>query len=287
MEYREGICGDIDGHYNPYSVDTGSDSYSMYCNQDNITSCEVGDLSGKHGRLNVSGTTGPYNEYSFLYHDNFLNLTDTNAIVNRSIAIHSLDGPVQGCAPLVEVERIMVSSDDGFFRSSQMSRYSRTNIYSHMMYDNSDYRIFSSAIAPNQLCSDEFKAGHSRVYNPHEAPSPDGTDPTPDRYSVGNLTSKHENIAAGGYVDELPIHGIETISGHSLGLSYATSDSSMTYTCRTLRPSYPEWASVKMAKATFSGTVTGAIYFVSVYERNECVYNETSVFTNELSLILS
>lgn len=237
----------------------------MYCNSDNITACEVGDLSGKHGKLTIAADTEDYSEYSIFFHDEFLNLTGVNAVINRSIAIHSNEGttPVQGCAPLVTVEKLSISTMDGFFKSSQTSRFDRTNIRSHMMYDTSDYRIFSSAIAPNQLCRDAFTAGRSTVYNPHAAPQMDGTDVTPDRYSVGNLTFKHMNIASGGYFDELPIHGIETIADHSLGVSYTDGDS-MVYTCRTLRPYYPDSANVKMARVIFNGTVGGAIYFVSL-----------------------
>ena len=261
--HRKGNCMGIEGHYNPFNVNT-SGNYKMYCNPENIISCEVGDLSGKHGTLTIASDTAEYSKYSFLYHDDFLNLTGTNSVIDRSIAIHSIaeSTPVQGCAPLVAVERLSLSSTDGYFKTSQTSRFDRTKIESHRMYNTPNYRIFSSAIAPNQLCRYAFAAGHSTVYNPHKAPLMDRTDVTPDRYSVGNLSAKHMNIPSGGYFDELPIHGIETIASRSLGLSSGAPDS-MTYTCRTLKPDYPDGANVKMARATFNGTVVGAIYFVS------------------------
>ena len=107
LEYREGMCDNIGGHFNPLDADISSQSYTDYCNPDNITNCEVGDLSGKHGRLDVPINPLPYNDYAFLFHDDFLNLTGTNAVFNRSIAIHSLAGPVEGCAPLYTVETLL------------------------------------------------------------------------------------------------------------------------------------------------------------------------------------
>ena len=263
-QYREGICSTIGGHFNPFNANISDPSYNTNCGVDNITNCEVGDLSNKLGRITVSSKPLDYSQYSFLFHDSFLNLTGTNSIDNRSIAIHSLEGPVQGCAPLIEVETLSVATFDNFFHASQNSRFGLTHTEPHRAYSNPDYRIFAAAVAPNQLCKAAFEAGHSVVYNPHKAPTLDGTDNTPDQYSVGNLSAKHGNIASGGYFNELPIHGIETIAGHSLGLSYSLTDSRSTmYTCRTLRPEYADMANVKMAKATFNASVVGAVYFVS------------------------
>ena len=258
LQYREGYCNGIEGHFNPNMVDTSDPSYN-YCNEQNIKNCEVGDLSNKHGQINVADNPLNYSEYSFLYHDSFLNLTGTNAVINRSIAIHSLAGPVQGCAPLIKVEHLAVADINEQFSASHSSRFDRTDIKTN--YNTSGISVFAHAIAPNQLCQATFSAGRSQIYNPHEAPSLDGSDNTPDRYPVGDFGRKY-NFSTMDSVYEFPIHGLETIAGHSLGFLSSTSREKQ-FICSSLWPSYPAGSNVKMAKATFNNTVTGGIYFVS------------------------
>lgn len=149
------------------------------------------------------------------------------------------------------------------FTASQSSRFASTLVTTG--HSPSGLRIFSSAIAPNSLCKNEFSAGRSRIYNPHSAPPLDGSDGTPDRYPVGNFSIKYRSFSeSGSRVTELPMHGYETISGHSLGCM-SMDASGVTYSCSSLWPQYPSGSNVKMAKATFNGTVTGAIYFVSYF----------------------
>lgn len=265
MRYREGNCSDVGGHFNPYSVNTSAPSYA-YCGPTNLTKCEVGDLSGKHGKITISENPSPYNQYGFLYHDSFLNLTGMNAVMGRSIAIHSNVGatPVMACAPLVEVETLTVTTLSDMFSASQSSSYSLTSVST--TYNAEELTIFDSAIAPNQFCGVTFSAGRARIYNPHSAPSLDGSDDTPDRYPVGQISTKY-NFSSETRVSELPIHGIETIAGHSLGQTIQYSLSSTQFLCASLWPSYPgvESSNIKMAKATFNNVVSGAIYFVSGY----------------------
>ena len=265
MRYREGNCSDVGGHFNPYSVNISAPSY-VYCGPTNLTECEVGDLSGKHGKITISDNPSPYNQYGFLYHDSFLNLTGMNTVMGRSIALHSNVGatPVMACAPLIEVETLTVTTLSEMFSASQSSRYSPTSV--NTAYNAEDLTIFDSAIAPNQFCQATFSAGRARIYNPHSAPSLDGSDNTPDHYPVGQISTKY-NFSSETQVSELPIHGIETIAGHSLGQRIQSSPSRTQFLCATLWPSYPgvENSNIKMAKATFNNTVDGAIYFVSGY----------------------
>lgn len=235
-----------------------------------ITNCEVGDMSNKHAKINIPIATDMYNSDSFFFQDDFLNLTGVNAVIDRSLAIHSVatGTPVQGCAPLIAVEKLYISTTDNYFQASQNSKFDRTKITpagsnKKIDFSKSKYSVFNSVLAPNQICQEAFRAGSSALYNPRDIPSLDGTDNTPDRSMVGNLTGKHSNIADGGYFDEVPIKGMETIAGRSLGISYTDDDGSIVYTCSTLKPNYPSGSTVKMAKATFNTTMEGAFYFVS------------------------
>lgn len=59
-EYRVGMCdttGNLQGHYDPF-MNGPSSGPNYFCDPDtNITGCEVGDLTGKHARIDVGGTT--------------------------------------------------------------------------------------------------------------------------------------------------------------------------------------------------------------------------------------
>ena len=238
MRYREAVC------------DVG-DIFAVGSNR-------VGDLSSRHGNLIVADKPDNYSDNAFFFHDSHLNLTD---VMGRSVMVHRPDGSPLACAPLVKVEYLVVSVSSKRFSAPQSSRFGYTSV--NTSYNASGIVIFNSAIAPNQLCQKAFSAGQSKIYNPHGVPSLDGSDDTPDRYSVGDLKRKYNFTASDqNRVSELPIKGTETIAGHSMG--YSKQNSSGThYTCSTLWPRYPTGASMKMAKAKFNNTVKGAIYFVS------------------------
>lgn len=213
----------------------------------------MGDLSGKHGTLTMPINPLDYSDYGFLFHDSFLNLTGINAVFNRSIAIHSLEGPVQGCAPLYTIETLSVSDTDGTFVASHPSSFSPTDVETTL--PNEDLTVIGTAIAPNGHCLAALTS--DTVYNPHAEPPLDGVADTPDRHPVGALGLKY-NFTAGDSVPELPINGIDTIAGLILG-----SVNGSTYTCSSLWPNYPREVGTLMAKATFDNVVSGAIYFVS------------------------
>ena len=55
-EYRVGDCSVIGPHYDPTVMGpTDSQGYSVNCTADTPTECEVGDLTGKHDTVHVSG----------------------------------------------------------------------------------------------------------------------------------------------------------------------------------------------------------------------------------------
>jgi Cu/Zn superoxide dismutase len=274
--YRAGNCTGVSGHFNPFDVNITTNEYMMNCGPDNLQACEVGDLSGKHGRMTISDKPAPYNQYSFLFHDDFLNLTGVNAVINRSIAIHAITTgtPVMACAPLVQVETLTLSTHNQRFSASQSSRFGPTSVKTN--YNSSNLTIFDSVISPNQLCQVTFSNRDARAYNPHDAPNLDGTDNTPDHYPVGDFGKKRYNFSQS--VSELPIQGSETIAGHTLGYTTREGDKTQ-YTCSSLWPSYPPGSNVKMAKATFNNVVSGAIYFI---QRNigNGVYGKTYIFVD-------
>ena len=77
-------CGSTGGHHDPTGrLAAFGGLYSQYCNQNNRSACEEGDLSGKFGRL-VNG--------SFMYTDDNLSTNGRYGILYRSVVIHRVDG---------------------------------------------------------------------------------------------------------------------------------------------------------------------------------------------------
>ncbi|KAG0236249.1 hypothetical protein BGW41_000510 [Actinomortierella wolfii] len=75
-------CMATGGHLNPTNV-----NYTIAkCNPSDLTSCEVGDLAGKHGNLQGTedGKIGP-----ITYTDTQISFEGDNSIVGRSVVIHN------------------------------------------------------------------------------------------------------------------------------------------------------------------------------------------------------
>ena len=261
-EYREGTCMGVGDHFNPYNLNRSSPEYKNTCGPDNIEACEIGDLSNKHDKINIPVIPEPLAMDSFFYTDNFLNLTGVNGVKDRSIAIHEAGGgsPILACAPLIEVEDLMVSERLGEFSVWASSRYSNTGAKSSL--ETSQLTLLDSAISPNQLCNIVLTSARVPVYNPHSPPDPDGEDDTPDQHPIGSISAK-ASFQTSGVIPEFPIHGIDTVAGRSLAYTTGSSESAQ-YTCSALMPQFPAGAQVMMAKASFSRSLSGAIYFVRI-----------------------
>lgn len=83
-------CGSqhIGGHYDPENRASDPD-YAQLC-MNNASLCEVGDFSGRHGRLR-----GNQSVYTFT--DNTLNLYGPYSIIGRSLLIHRTNGFRYAC----------------------------------------------------------------------------------------------------------------------------------------------------------------------------------------------
>lgn len=86
-------CTATGGHLDPANVGPAP------CNPKNLTSCQVGDLSGKHG--NFVATDSAEGALPVIqYVDTQLAFTGTDAITGRSVVIHN-NGTRIGCANII------------------------------------------------------------------------------------------------------------------------------------------------------------------------------------------
>ncbi|KAF8933228.1 superoxide dismutase [Dissophora ornata] len=88
-------CTATGGHLDPAALGT----VSYKCDPSNVTTCQAGDLSGKHGNL-VAENDNPGNLPTIQYVDTQLSYTGTGAMVGRSVVIHN-NGTRIACADLV------------------------------------------------------------------------------------------------------------------------------------------------------------------------------------------
>ncbi|KAF9932442.1 hypothetical protein BGZ65_004470 [Modicella reniformis] len=79
----DGDCMATGGHLDPTNVGAPP------CNPKNLTSCQIGDLSGKHGNLtaDVKSLSGAIATISYI--DTQLSFTGEGAITGRSVVIHN------------------------------------------------------------------------------------------------------------------------------------------------------------------------------------------------------
>lgn len=101
-------------HFNPYGADPNCDS------QDDLSLCQVGDLSGKHGPINATC-------FATTYVDPFLSLNDSvNGIVGKSVVFHYGDLTKFACAT------IQLADDE------QMERFNALNSTDKNQHDDID-----------------------------------------------------------------------------------------------------------------------------------------------------
>ena len=97
-------CLATGGHLNPFGVNY---TLSGLCNSSNPASCEVGDLSGKHGYLtNLISITTQYADSGITLFDG-----DTTSIIGRAIVIHFANSTSRWvCADILTVNVSVIAS---------------------------------------------------------------------------------------------------------------------------------------------------------------------------------
>ncbi|KAB7494606.1 hypothetical protein Anas_08737 [Armadillidium nasatum] len=85
-------CVSAGPHYNPYKISTSQKVYRS-CGTDNTERCEVGDMSGRHGTLNVAGSFKTASKTRKVLTDKNLPLSGPFAILSHSFVIEDRNAP--------------------------------------------------------------------------------------------------------------------------------------------------------------------------------------------------
>ena len=86
----------VGGHYDPLNaIGTLGNQYQNYCNQNNQSACEIGDLAGKLGNIPATG------QLSRVDSTGMLTLFGRFGIIGRSVKIHGVNSlPEDSCATI-------------------------------------------------------------------------------------------------------------------------------------------------------------------------------------------
>ena len=279
----------VGDHYDPLGA-INSPTYSTDCNTNNFTSCEIGDLSGKFGGLNISRL--PISNLS----DPTLSLYGHYSIMGRSVVIHYQNDSRFVCANILSASSSQISN----ILEIQVAHFRQSTIFGNIYL--TEYGFNSTVVSVN-LTSPNSTQGHN--WHVHEKPVT-GTDcatagghydplglsmlsnyssmcnpMTPYRCEIGDLSGKGEQIsfisgrARLQYTDvQLPI--VPDLNGYSVRdrsiVIHAQNGGGTRLDCANLTRLRP-----REVIATFTGLegIYGHIKFVqnSPYELTEVAVN--------------
>lgn len=284
MLASKGRCSSVGGHYNPYNVSLVGD-YPSACDPLNQLRCELGDLVGKHGPIDIRSATGGTQKYFFS--DMHLPLSGPQSILGKSIVLHDANfgGGRLSCANVYEKQMrtaavaswtsadptASVSGNIEFSQDCTDTLAGISNIKVELAGLNGlagGYHVHlfptsGALIDQSQRCKDEDVGGH---LNPFAAPYPRLVPGTQDQYEIGDLSGKHSFLTGSTYSTDvldmnLPMEGPLSIVGRSIVIHKADAAASR-WVCGTIEETTPG-ATKLMAKAVFNGEnngIHGTIY---------------------------
>ncbi|RKP26585.1 superoxide dismutase, partial [Syncephalis pseudoplumigaleata] len=86
----DGNCTATGGHLDPHGRN------GTTCTSTTLDQCEVGDLSGKFGKIEVRDK-GARAALPFIFEDPTLPMSGENSIIGRSVVVHAPNGTRIGC----------------------------------------------------------------------------------------------------------------------------------------------------------------------------------------------
>jgi len=226
------------GHYNP--------NFATTCVSSDFSTCEVGDLSGKHGRLGIGATTDTTSwtdsQASILY-DSAPGSRGSMWIVGRSIVIHKDDASRWSCATIGEAGTGVSVDFTGDEVPGSIELFQPNSGYEEFNYAFTTSSHYHTAIT---VSLSGLEASPGNKWHVHVDPVPTfgecgstgghydpltaSTSPVRGAYEIGDLSGKHGylNGASGnfsgtpastqGYVldYELPLEGNYSVVGRSI-----------------------------------------------------------------------
>lgn len=277
-------CMSVTGHYNPYVVDLAGD-YSTMCNPANHFRCELGDLSGKHGKIDIRTVDGKTQKYFFS--DMQLPLSGPQSVVGKSIVIHEANSGASrlSCADIMLTETRVVrvskwsaaidgSTPTGSVTISESALDFLTGMtkievnLSNLDSNVAAYHVHEFPTSPTtpeaDVCQASDVGGH---LNPFKASYPGPASASQDQYEIGDLSGKFDMMTGGAYSTSrldmtLPLQGPYSIVGRSIVLHRSTAGAPR-WACGNIEDVTPGSTLIE-ARAEFAGDITGYVHMVSL-----------------------
>jgi len=246
-----GDCASAEGHYDPLSVGTAiCGTASIF---DKAGSCEVGDMSGKHGAISVPKRA--------MYTDSNLPLTGAYSVAERSVVLHAADKGAGrlACAsfapPAPVAEAVFSGPATGKITFAEAGGVTVVSVeLANMQAGANGYHVHELPVGEG--CGSSSTGGH---WNPTNVAVPANCPTDPSQCEIGDLSGKHGKLSGATvsetYTDaELPLSGPHSIVGRSVVIHDAVDNSR--WACATINPI----AAMTTVVATFNGpAVVGTI----------------------------
>ncbi|KAK3095151.1 hypothetical protein FSP39_010830 [Pinctada imbricata] len=295
MDASSGRCMSVGGHYNPYNVDLHG-NYQTVCSTNSPLRCEVGDLSKKHGRLDIRTSGGGMQRAFFTDVD--LPLSGPLSIVGKSIVIHA---PNSGsarfsCANILPVPERKVKVDT-WYKNSQSSVSG-----SVVLTENTDgvltdittteFNLANLASEANGLhvhqypvdmdkttsspCAASSVGGHFIPYEWNIANSPSNGNGSDDQYEVGDLSGRYGSPLLGQtsyrgtfHDSNLPLRGPLSVVGRSIVIHKSDNQASRWVCGDIVEDTSSTSGKLYQSKATFNqGDIQGYIHLRQYFYSN-------------------
>ncbi|XP_078358913.1 uncharacterized protein LOC144643510 isoform X2 [Oculina patagonica] len=275
-------CKQVGEMFNPKNVKNGN------CNETMHGNCAIGDLTSKHGNIEVSVATEMKSSTKAAFTDTNLPLDGANMVISESMVLFSASDPPKpvACAKIVHLEpktlKVSFNADvhqgvSGYFKFTQSSPFdpATTEIkLSGLQKKAQGYHVHAYPspsymhLTPSQSCQGLIAGDHWNPFNIDLNKSPPAGTGTDDEYEIGDLSGKYGSFLNLTTYEKthtdynLPLFGRNSIQGRSVVIhKLKIQDNNARWVCDNLVLVVdPATSYVMKATANFTGPkLTGVI----------------------------
>ncbi|XP_067011092.2 uncharacterized protein Rsod [Anabrus simplex] len=295
-----GRCLSAGTPFNPYKVDFDPDQEDEFgCSLSRPGACRIGDLSKRHGTLDIAGRRGNGTRLTRrLYTDTQLPLSGAGSILGRSLVLLDDNGPKArgdrlACSKITAIYRRKAVVKDWFGNGNETALKGKIEFLQQTEYDvtdievtlegleeTSEYHIHMVPVQANLQfpCEATTLYGNFNPHNVSRVLSPAPTLGSTDQYEMGDLSGKfgvldnRTEIMATFNDTDLPLFGPNSILGRSVVIHKRNRNSR--WVCSSIERGYsPAEARERRAIASFHHPLGYAYGYVRM---TQLIYNDGS-----------
>lgn len=258
-----GRCLSAGEIYNPYKITFDPKETDSLCSLSHPGFCRLGDLSARHGTLNIAGRKANGEKLTRrLFTDLQLPLSGAASVMGRAFVLYDDNGPKArgerlACSTIYGIYRRKAVVKDwygngditpmkGKIEFFQQTEYDVTDIEIALegLNDNSGYHIHMTPVEGHLEfpCEDSSLYGHWNPLNVNPSLLPPPGTGTTDQYEMGDLSGKFGLLNGLVCLDvvyndtQLPLFGTHAILGRSIIIH--RKDRNMRWACSSIERGY-------------------------------------------------